>query len=219
MLVFRGLNAFCQKIGSLRFRYFDEKQLFSRNKGKKNGPQLAIDNDMASGLNSLFNTNKRSQFLIAIICLCLSTPLVAKTIIFHHTHTKETMRVDALAIPSPNRINRFLRSNRDKVYTLMDPRLILYASQAACFFKKKNIEIVSAFRSREVNMMLHKKGHKVALKSRHMHGQALDFRIRGVSTKKLCKYFRKRKLGGIGCYKRSRFVHIDLGPVRHWRGH
>ena len=66
---------------------------------------------------------------------------------------------------------------------------------------------------------LRKKGHEVARDSAHPRGQAVDFRIPEVPTKTLLRYVRSLKLGGVGYYPESRFVHCDVGPVRYWRGH
>lgn len=140
-------------------------------------------------------------------------------IIFVHLHSGERLAVDPQALPSPRRLNRFLRCRSARKYTLMDPRLVLAAAHAARHFRRSKVAVLSAFRSAEVNLTLYKKGHKVALRSRHMAGQALDLRIPGVAIDALCRYFRSMKLiGGVGCYRRLNFVHIDVGPRRRWAG-
>jgi uncharacterized protein YcbK (DUF882 family) len=66
--------------------------------------------------------------------------------------------------------------------------------------------------------MLRKKGHQVARDSQHTHGNALDFTIPGVSVEKLHAWAKEQKLGGVGIYLNSKFVHMDTGPVRFWEG-
>ena len=58
---------------------------------------------------------------------------------------------------------------------------------------------------------------KVAAKnSFHLKGQAADMRLPGYKTSILRKAF-ELKGGGVGYYPKSRFVQIDVGPVRYWR--
>jgi hypothetical protein len=80
------------------------------------------------------------------------------------------------------------------------------------------IEVVSGYRSPKYNLMLRKKGHQVARHSQHMEGHAVDFRIRGVTTRQVLSYVRSLHMGGVGFYPHSQFVHSDTGPVRYWTG-
>jgi len=66
--------------------------------------------------------------------------------------------------------------------------------------------------------MLRKKGHQVARDSQHTHGNAVDFRIRGVGTRQVLHYVRSLRVGGVGFYPHSQFVHSDTGKVRYWTG-
>lgn len=58
----------------------------------------------------------------------------------------------------------------------------------------------------------------VAQNSYHMRGQAIDFRIDGISLAKVRKVAANLNKGGVGYYPRSNFVHIDVGPNRTWSG-
>lgn len=51
-----------------------------------------------------------------------------------------------------------------------------------------------------------------------MKGQAIDFNLEGVPLSKVHKAAKELRLGGVGYYPKSDFVHIDTGPVRSWRG-
>jgi uncharacterized protein YcbK (DUF882 family) len=66
--------------------------------------------------------------------------------------------------------------------------------------------------------MLRKKGHQVARDSQHTHGNAVDFFIPHVTTKQLHAWAKAQKLGGVGLYLESGFVHMDTGPIRFWSG-
>jgi uncharacterized protein YcbK (DUF882 family) len=66
--------------------------------------------------------------------------------------------------------------------------------------------------------MLRKKGHQVARSSQHVEGHAVDFRIRGVPTRTLLQFVRSLRLGGVGFYPHSQFVHSDTGRIRYWTG-
>lgn len=132
--------------------------------------------------------------------------------------TRERLMVPAGRIPAPSVLNRFFRSAKDRRYTLMDPRPLMWAIRAARIHGAGQIVIISAFRTSRINEAMRAEGRRVALRSRHVHGQALDIRIPGVPTETLCAHFRKQKLGGVGCYKGVRFIHLDVGPVRTWDG-
>jgi Bacterial protein of unknown function (DUF882) len=112
----------------------------------------------------------------------------------------------------------FVRDHYTNQATRMDTRLIDVLARVAGKFDAKRIEIVSGFRSPKYNLMLRKKGHQVARHSQHMEGNAVDFRIRGVSTKQVLSYVKSLHLGGVGFYPHSQFVHSDTGPVRYWTG-
>jgi uncharacterized protein YcbK (DUF882 family) len=51
-----------------------------------------------------------------------------------------------------------------------------------------------------------------------MVGKAIDIRVPGVPLVELRKAATSLKLGGVGFYPDSNFVHVDVGRVRHWSG-
>jgi hypothetical protein len=112
----------------------------------------------------------------------------------------------------------FLRDHFTNQPTNMDTRLIGVLQHVAGKFSAKRIEVVSGYRSPKYNLMLRKKGHQVARHSQHMEGNAVDFRIRGVATKQVLHYVKSLRLGGVGYYPNSQFVHSDTGPIRYWTG-
>lgn len=139
------------------------------------------------------------------------------TVTLRNAHTRETLRVPAGTLPSPRKLNGLLRCHVDKRYTLMDPRLVAAAIEAANHFHARTVDIVSAFRTGRRNSAMRQAGHSVARRSRHVHGQALDLRLPGVRVSELCDHFDRTHRGGVGCYPELRFVHIDVGPDRRWR--
>jgi uncharacterized protein YcbK (DUF882 family) len=56
----------------------------------------------------------------------------------------------------------------------------------------------------------------VAKRSLHMQGQALDIRLSGVDSAKVRDAALALRAGGVGYYRKSDFVHVDTGRVRHW---
>jgi hypothetical protein len=116
------------------------------------------------------------------------------------------------------RFHPFLRDHYTNQATRMDTRLIDVLRKVAGKFSAKRIEVVSGYRSPKYNLMLRKKGHQVARHSQHMEGTAVDFRIRGVATKTVLHFVKAMRLGGVGFYPHSQFVHSDTGPIRYWTG-
>lgn len=139
-----------------------------------------------------------------------------------HTHTHEKLSVvyyaDGQLLPdSLAQINRFLRDFRTNDVHRIDPVLLdfLHSVSAAAGYRG-TFEIISGYRSPKTNAMLRRKGSGVAKKSLHMQGRAVDVRMTGVDTKTLRKIAVAMKLGGVGYYPRSNFIHLDTGRVRSW---
>lgn len=127
-------------------------------------------------------------------------------------------RDDQSPLPPRALVDRFLRCHFTNQATDMRPELIATLRDAARHFDARRIEIVSGYRSPKYNLMLRKKGHEVAKDSQHTRGYAVDFRIPGVDVRTLDQWALDRKKGGVGLYRESQFVHVDVGPVRRWNG-
>lgn len=83
------------------------------------------------------------------------------------------------------------------------------------------VDIVSGYRSPKRNEMMRKKGRNVASHSQHTRGQAVDFRVEGMSVGDMVRALEAMKWsGGLGRYdaRHDRFVHVDVGPNRRWKG-
>ncbi|RMH38890.1 MAG: DUF882 domain-containing protein [Deltaproteobacteria bacterium] len=113
-------------------------------------------------------------------------------------------------------LNWFFRCRFTNETTEIDPRLLSLVVDAARHFHARRVDVVSAYRSPKYNLMLQKKGRYVSRRSQHMAGRALDFYIPGVSVRALHRYVRSRKLGGVGFYTHSGYIHADTGRVRYW---
>ncbi len=79
-----------------------------------------------------------------------------------------------------------------------------------------SIEIVCGYRSKETNRALLKSGQRVAKDSLHIQGQAMDVRFYGLDLAKARQVALDMRAGGVGYYRRQKFLHLDVGPVRSW---
>ncbi len=112
----------------------------------------------------------------------------------------------------------FLRDRYTQEATSADPRLATLLVAAALRFRSPRVEVVSGYRSPKYNLMLRKKGRQVARESQHTQGTAVDFRVRGATTEALNDFVRSLRMGGVGYYARTKFIHADTGKVRYWSG-
>ncbi len=138
-----------------------------------------------------------------------------------NTWTHEWLVVDKdvkRPLPPAPLVDRFLRCHFTGQATDMRDKLVETLRDAARHFDARRIDIISGYRSPKYNLMLRKKGHEVASESHHTKGQAVDFRIPGVEVLDLERWARDRRAGGVGLYLESKFIHVDVGPVRRWGG-
>lgn len=77
-------------------------------------------------------------------------------------------------------------------------------------------EILSGYRSPETNARLRISNSQVAKESLHMHGWAVDFRVKGVNGKAIAEIAKTMQRGGVSFYPSSNHVHVDLGNIRTW---
>jgi len=174
----------------------------------------------------------RRQFISSTIlgasALYLSSTLPAAAVVkkqqlsFLHTHTDETLSIiykqNGRYLPKAlEQINYFLRDFRTEEIHPIDPSLldIMYSLKQSVN-SRETFEIISGYRSPKTNNMLRGKNGGVAKRSMHMCGKAVDIRLQGSNTRDLRNEALKLKLGGVGYYRRSDFVHIDTGRVRTW---
>ena len=112
-----------------------------------------------------------------------------------------------------------LRDWRNGLEHYMEPRLFdtlhrIHASLEA----NAPFQIISGYRSKQTNDMLHARSKGVASSSQHTLGKAVDIRLEGVELIRLHRAALALRAGGVGLYPVSNFVHVDVGPVRRWSG-
>ena len=144
---------------------------------------------------------------------------------FFHTHTGERLKIayccdgayqpEALA-----QLNHLLRDFRVNQEAPIDPQLFdLLHELGGTLETDQPFHIISGYRSPSTNAMLRERGGShtgVASKSLHMVGKAIDIRVPGVKLDQLRGAAASLKLGGVGFYPSSNFVHVDTGRVRYW---
>lgn len=81
---------------------------------------------------------------------------------------------------------------------------------------ENEIHVICGYRSPKYNNYLRKRSRNVAKHSLHMEGRALDIRIPGIALSKLKRTALSLRMGGVGYYPRSNFIHIDSGVFRTW---
>jgi uncharacterized protein YcbK (DUF882 family) len=114
-------------------------------------------------------------------------------------------------------VNYVLRDHWTNEVAEIDPKLLdtLYALQNR-LETRNAFHVTSGYRSPETNDMLRRNGEPAAKHSLHMEGKAVDVRMPGRSVKYIHRAAMRLRAGGVGYYPRSNFVHLDVGPVRHW---
>ena len=182
-----------------------------RNFIKLSGTSLIIASSSVKGANAFSFLFPKKE----VKCLSL-----------YNTHTGESIQDipfwenGKIIKDAKQEINKLLRDHRTNTNIDIDNDLLdlLYKIQNKLGVQNKSFDIVSAYRSPQTNKMLRTRIRGVARNSMHMFGKAIDFRIKGVSTKDINKAALSLKAGGVGYYPRSQFVHIDTGRVRRWGG-
>jgi uncharacterized protein YcbK (DUF882 family) len=123
--------------------------------------------------------------------------------------------------PSLPRFSDLLADKALLATTPIAPRLLDVLRALAKEQPGARVDIVSGYRSAKRNEMMRKKGRHVASHSQHTLGQAVDFRVEGLTVGEIVKRVEAMKWdGGLGRYdaKSDLFVHVDVGPNRRWKG-
>lgn len=129
-------------------------------------------------------------------------------------------RIGDTYIPSAiSRLNTFLRDNHTQQVENFDPREfdLLHTVLAKLGRTSSSVQILSGYRSQESNDELRDSHVGNAAKfSQHILAKAMDIRIPGIPASLVRDAAMTLAAGGVGYYPQSQFVHVDVGPVRHW---
>ena len=144
----------------------------------------------------------------------------------HHTHTGEDINIvyrvgDTYLPEAIEKLNYFLRDHRTQDIADYDPTEfdLLHAVMTRLRKPGGVIDIVCGYRTPESNEYLRTRSAEtgVAEHSQHMLGKAIDIQVPGVRTLALRNAALAIGAGGVGYYPSSKFVHVDVGPVREWQ--
>lgn len=141
---------------------------------------------------------------------------------FYNTHSDELLEITYKGKKGRylddgiDDINYILRCRLTNQQIPINMKLIELIDHIQDHFGGREIEVISGYRSPELNSALRAGGRGVGSRSYHMRGMAIDIRIPGISTRDLRNYVASLKQGGVGYYPGPNFVHVDVGPVRYW---
>ncbi|MGR8947982.1 MAG: YcbK family protein [Gammaproteobacteria bacterium] len=145
-----------------------------------------------------------------------------KTLTFVHLHTGEKLESTYWADNSYHRpaldsIDHLLRDFRTGDVHPIETGLLDILHRVKL---ELNIDapfhVIGGYRSPKTNDMLRKKSTGVAKRSLHMQGRAIDVRVPDLKSSLLREVAADLKLGGVGYYRSSNFVHLDTGRPRVW---
>jgi uncharacterized protein YcbK (DUF882 family) len=145
-----------------------------------------------------------------------------RSLAFRHLHTGEELAItyfdqgayDDVALAAINHLLRDFRTG--DVYPIRRALLDQLALVHRSIGSDAPFQIISGYRSPATNGMLHKTSGGVASRSLHMDGMAIDVRLADTKTRHLRDVAARLRLGGVGYYASSDFVHLDVGRPRRW---
>lgn len=146
----------------------------------------------------------------------------ARTLSFSNLHTGETLKAtffdEGQFVPEAMQaISYLLRDHRSNQVGEISPELMLYLHDLQqTLDSRREFQVISGYRSPQTNAMLSQRSNKVAKKSLHMQGRAIDVRLPGTELTQLHRAALSMQRGGVGLYSRSQFVHLDMGRHRVW---
>lgn len=170
---------------------------------------------------------KMATLLTAVSCAPRVLAAVGsekRSLAFVHLHTGEELdtvywskgkyRSKAL-----HAISHILRDHRAHAARPMDLDLLDLLYQLRCELRvDEPFQVISGYRTPATNAWLRQRRRGVASHSFHMFGKAVDLRFPNCSLRDLHEAALSLQAGGVGYYPSRGFVHLDVGPVRTWRG-
>jgi len=147
----------------------------------------------------------------------------------YNLHTEETLETTFWKNGKYNQgqlkaVSYFLRDYRTGQRHAVDKRLLntLFTIQQQIGTQYPDVkpvfQVISGYRTPDTNDMLRERGDKVAKKSQHSRGKAIDIRVEGVPLEALRDIAWCLQKGGVGYYpeEHNNFVHVDVDRVRFW---
>jgi uncharacterized protein YcbK (DUF882 family) len=147
-----------------------------------------------------------------------------RSLSFYNIHTGESLTTTYFAEgqlqhEAHQSINHLLRDFRNNQIHEIDTRLLdLLYSLKRMSDCKRPIHVLSGYRSPQTNAYLYRTTSGVAKNSLHMKGQAIDVQFPKIPLDRLYLLASSMQWGGVGYYGKSRFMHLDTGPVKQWLG-
>jgi len=140
-----------------------------------------------------------------------------------HARTDETLDItfyrnsrydeDALG-----RASEFLRDYHTGEVLPIDRNLLdLLHAVRGTLDVRQPMEVISGYRSPTTNRKLTRETERAATNSMHLHGKAVDVRVKDQDTRQIRRVALDFKAGGVGYYGRWGYIHLDVGPFRYWR--
>ena len=145
-----------------------------------------------------------------------------RSVRLRNAHTDEWIRtvywVEDEYIPEAlDAIDHLLRDWRKDAVKPIDPATIDILSRVHEMLDcEEPFHVISGYRTAQTNAMLRRSGSGVARRSLHSEGRAADLRLAGRTSAELRDAARRLRVGGVGHYPRSGFIHVDTGRVRYW---
>ncbi|HEU5046501.1 MAG TPA: DUF882 domain-containing protein [Rickettsiales bacterium] len=142
---------------------------------------------------------------------------------FYNVHTGESLKTvyweqGVYVSDAMKDIAYIMRDYRSNDMIDIDPHLLdVIALLHKNLDSRKPFDVISGYRTPRTNAYLHKHTGGVNPNSLHMQGKAIDIRLDDCRLRQVRDMATSMHKGGVGYYPGSDFVHIDTGPVKHWR--
>jgi uncharacterized protein YcbK (DUF882 family) len=200
--------------------------------------QYILNGNKATSVSSRGKASKSGLRNLSLILLFLLTPLLGHAgtesasaatreyrLRFYHTHTGERLNIvyrrgDQYIPEALDELDHYLRDHRTGDVRHFDPHLfdLLHDLTASLGDSGGEIDVICGYRTPWSNEFLRARSPHtgVAQHSLHMQAQAIDIRLPGIPTSELRDAALRLHRGGVGYYRSSDFVHVDVGRVRQW---
>jgi uncharacterized protein YcbK (DUF882 family) len=147
-------------------------------------------------------------------------PPLVRRLRLNNAHTGETFDgfyrdKNGPMVSALDELSYFLRDHHSGERIAIDVGVLDFLATVMESVGAVSATVLSAYRTRETNRMLARTTFGVADNSQHIYGRALDIHL-GERLEDAMETARSMQRGGVGWYPRSRFVHLDSGPVRNW---